>query len=51
MVRDKSRSDVDSEEITLAFGTNLWTFRHHEVDWEAKPIDAARQLYLLSVED
>ncbi|MCL4673710.1 MAG: site-specific DNA-methyltransferase [Sphingomonadaceae bacterium] len=30
---------------------NGWSFWHYEVDGEAKPIDAARQLYLLSVED
>ena len=30
---------------------NGWTFWHYEVEGEAKPIDAARQLYLLAVED
>ena len=30
---------------------NGWSFWHYEVDGQAKPIDAARQLYLLSVED
>ncbi|MFN4112466.1 MAG: site-specific DNA-methyltransferase [Sphingomonadaceae bacterium] len=30
---------------------NGWTFWHYEVSGEVKPIDAARQLYLLSVED
>ncbi len=30
---------------------NGWTFWHYEADGEIKPIDAARQLYLLAVED
>ena len=30
---------------------NGWSFWHYELDGEVKPIDAARQLYLLSVED
>ena len=30
---------------------NGWTFWHYEVEGEVKPIDAARQLYLLAVED
>lgn len=30
---------------------NGWTFWHYEVDGDVKPIDAARQLYLLAVED
>ena len=30
---------------------NGWTFWHYEAGGELKPIDAARQLYLLSVED
>ncbi len=30
---------------------NGWTFWHFEQDGEMKPIDAARQLYLLAVED
>ena len=30
---------------------NGWTFWHYENDGEVKPIDAARQLYLLAVED
>ena len=30
---------------------NGWTFWHYEIAGEAKPIDAARQLYLLAVED
>ena len=30
---------------------NGWSFWHYEVDGEVKPIDAARQIYLLSVED
>ncbi len=30
---------------------NGWTFWHYEVDGDVKPIDAARQLYLLASED
>ncbi|TIX51817.1 site-specific DNA-methyltransferase [Alteraurantiacibacter aquimixticola] len=30
---------------------NGWTFWHYEVDGDVKPVDAARQLYLLAVED
>jgi len=30
---------------------NGWTFWHYEADGEMKPVDAARQLYLLAVED
>ncbi len=30
---------------------NGWTFWHYEVDGEMKPVDAARQLYLLAIED
>ncbi|TMM48885.1 site-specific DNA-methyltransferase [Qipengyuania marisflavi] len=30
---------------------NGWTFWHYEVDGDVKPIDAARQVYLLAVED
>ena len=30
---------------------NGWTFWHYEKGGEALPLDAARQLYLLSVED
>ncbi|OGS55540.1 MAG: hypothetical protein A3J40_09110 [Erythrobacter sp. RIFCSPHIGHO2_12_FULL_63_10] len=29
---------------------NGWTFWHYEVDGDVKPIDAARQLYLLATE-
>ena len=30
---------------------NGWTFWHYEVEGEVKPVDAARQLYLLAIED
>ena len=30
---------------------NGWTFWHYEVDGDVKPIDAARQTYLLATED
>ncbi len=30
---------------------NGWSFWHYEVDGDVKPIDAARQVYLLAVED
>ena len=39
------------KELQGAPSCNGWTFWHYEVEGEAKPIDAARQLYLLAVED
>lgn len=39
------------KELQGAPSCNGWTFWHYEVDGDVKPIDAARQLYLLSVED
>tara|TARA_R110000751_G_scaffold2018_11_gene9492 strand:+ start:315489 stop:316631 length:1143 start_codon:yes stop_codon:yes gene_type:complete len=39
------------KELQGAPSCNGWTFWHFEVEGEAKPIDAARQLYLLAVED
>ncbi len=39
------------KELQGAPSCNGWTFWHYEVDGDVKPIDAARQLYLLAVED
>ena len=39
------------KELQGAPSCNGWTFWHYEVDGEINPIDAARQLYLLAVED
>jgi modification methylase len=39
------------KELQGAPSCNGWTFWHYENGGEAKPIDAARQLYLLAVED
>ncbi|MDG5749864.1 site-specific DNA-methyltransferase [Qipengyuania sp. XHP0211] len=39
------------KELQGAPSCNGWTFWHYETGGEAKPIDAARQLYLLAVED
>ena len=39
------------KDLQSAPSCNGWTFWHYEVAGEVKPIDAARQLYLLAVED
>ena len=39
------------KELQGAPSCNGWTFWHYEAGGEVRPIDAARQLYLLSVED
>jgi modification methylase len=39
------------KDLQEAPSCNGWTFWHYEVDGDVKPIDAARQLYLLAVED
>ncbi|WP_407985156.1 site-specific DNA-methyltransferase [Pontixanthobacter aestiaquae] len=39
------------KELQDAPSCNGWTFWHYEVDGDVKPIDAARQDYLLAVED
>jgi len=39
------------KELQGAPSCNGWAFWHYEAGGEVKPIDAARQLYLLSVED
>ena len=39
------------KELQGAPSCNGWTFWHFESDGEVKPIDAARQLYLLATED
>jgi len=39
------------KELQDAPSCNGWTFWHYEDDGQIKPIDAARQLYLLSIED
>ncbi|MXO89636.1 site-specific DNA-methyltransferase [Pontixanthobacter aquaemixtae] len=39
------------KELQGAPSCNGWTFWHYEVDGDVKPIDAARQDYLLAVED
>ncbi|WP_425594694.1 site-specific DNA-methyltransferase [Qipengyuania proteolytica] len=39
------------KELQGAPSCNGWTFWHYEAGGEVKPIDAARQLYLLAVED
>ncbi len=39
------------KELQGAPSCNGWAFWHYEAGGEAQPIDAARQLYLLSVED
>ena len=39
------------KELQGAPSCNGWTFWHYEIGGEVKPIDAARQLYLLAVED
>ena len=39
------------KELQGAPSCNGWTFWHYEAGGEVKPIDAVRQLYLLSIED
>ncbi len=39
------------KDLQGALSCNGWTFWHYEKDGQAMPIDAARQLYLLAVED
>ena len=39
------------KELQGAPSCNGWTFWHYEVEGQIKPIDAARQLYLLAAED
>ena len=39
------------KELQGAPGCNGWSFWHYENGGKVKPIDAARQLYLLAVED
>ncbi len=39
------------KDLQEAPSCNGWTFWHYEVDGDVKPIDAARQLYLLAAED
>ena len=39
------------KELQGAPSCNGWTFWHFESEGEVKPIDAARQLYLLATED
>ncbi len=39
------------KDLQSAPSCNGWTFWHYEVEGEVKPIDAARKLYLLAVED
>ena len=39
------------KELQGAPSCNGWTFWHYDADGEIKPIDAARQLYLLASED
>ena len=39
------------KELQGAPSCNGWTFWHYEVDGTVKPIDAARQIYRLSIED
>ena len=53
IVCDKESGSIHHVGKTLqgAPSCNGWTFWHYERDGEIKPIDAARQLYLLSVED
>ena len=53
LVHDKATGSIHGlgKELQGAPSCNGWSFWHYEVAGEMKPIDAARQLYLLSVED
>ncbi|MEB3415447.1 site-specific DNA-methyltransferase [Alteriqipengyuania sp. WL0013] len=53
IVHDKQAGSIHGlgKELQGAPSCNGWTFWHYENGGEVKPIDAARQLYLLSVED
>ena len=53
IVHDKQAGSIHGlgKDLQGAPSCNGWTFWHYENGGEVKPIDAARQLYLLSVED
>ena len=53
LLHDKQSGSIHGlgKELQGAPSCNGWTFWHYEAGGEVKPIDAARQLYLLSIED
>ena len=53
LVHEKQTGSIHGlgKDLQGAPSCNGWTFWHYEVDGDVKPIDAARQTYLLSVED
>ena len=53
LICDKQHGSIHGlgKELQGAPSCNGWTFWHYEVEGEIKPIDAARQLYLLAAED
>ena len=53
LVHDKQTGSIHSlgKDLQGAPSCNGWSFWHYELDGDVKPIDAARQLYLLAMED
>ncbi|MFZ9395096.1 MAG: site-specific DNA-methyltransferase [Erythrobacter sp.] len=53
LVYGKQSGSIHSlgKDLQGAPSCNGWTFWHYEVDGDVRPIDAARQLYLLATED